>query len=140
MNLSRAAWDNPKRLLTTVCILLLDLIVLLWFAFPLVWMCLSALKTQAGMFTMPPQWIFTPTLSNYENLLDRGVMHFFRNSLVASLGTVIVATSLGTLAGYGLARGRFKFKKNVAWWIITTRMAPIPAVLVPLYAIFRGLG
>jgi multiple sugar transport system permease protein len=123
-----------------VGILALDLIVLFWFAFPILWMFLSALKTQAGMFTMPPRWIFTPTLSNYESLLDRGVMLFFRNSLVTSIGTVVVATSLGTLAGYGLARGRFRHKKTVAWWIITTRMAPIPAVLVPLYAIFRGLG
>jgi multiple sugar transport system permease protein len=136
----RSARSSPKRLLTTVGVLVLDLFVLFWFAFPIVWMFLSALKTQAGMFTMPPQWIFTPTLSNYESLLDRGVMHFFQNSLATSIGTVVVATSLGTLAGYGLARGRFRHKKNVAWWIITTRMAPIPAVLVPLYAIFRGLG
>jgi multiple sugar transport system permease protein len=126
--------------LTNLAILALDGIVLFWFAFPIVWMFLSALKTQAGMFTMPPQWLFQPTLFNYQNLFDRGALLYFRNSMVASLGTVVIATALGTLAGYGLARGRFRYKKNIAWWIITTRMAPIPAVLVPLYAIFRGLG
>ena len=133
-------WRNPRRLLTTAVILLLDLIVLIWFAFPILWMFLSALKTQAGMFTMPPQWIFTPTLANYETMFERGALLYFRNSLLTSLGTVAVATTLGTLAGYGLARGRFRYKKHTAWWIITTRMAPIPAVLVPLYAIFRSLG
>ncbi len=131
---------KPRSLLTNLAILALDGVVLFWFAFPIVWMFLSALKTQAGMFTMPPQWIFRPTLFNYQNLLDRGALLYFRNSMVASLGTVAIATALGTLAGYGLARGRFRHKKNVAWWIITTRMAPIPAVLVPLYAIFRGVG
>jgi multiple sugar transport system permease protein len=131
---------KPRSLLTNLAILALDGVVLFWFAFPIVWMFLSALKTQAGMFTMPPQWVFQPTLFNYQNLLDRGALLYFRNSMIASLGTVAIATALGTLAGYGLARGRFRFKKNVAWWIITTRMAPIPAVLVPLYAIFRGLG
>lgn len=133
-------WKNPRRLLTTAVILILDLIVLIWFAFPILWMFLSALKTQAGMFTMPPQWIFTPTLANYETMFERGALLYFRNSLLTSLGTVAVATTLGTLAGYGLARGQFRYKKNTAWWIITTRMAPIPAVLVPLYAIFRSLG
>lgn len=131
---------NPKRLLTTAIILALDLIVLAWFAFPLLWMFLSALKTQAGMFTMPPRWIFEPTLANFQILLDRGALLYFRNSLVASLGAVVVATTLGSLAGYGLARGRFRHTKDISWWIITTRMAPIPAVLVPLYGIFRGVG
>ena len=140
MNARRLTWRQPRRVLTTAVILILDLVVLVWFAFPIVWMFISAFKTQAGMFTMPPQWIFTPTLFNYENMFERGALHYFRNSLLTSLGTVAVATTLGTLAGYGLARGRFRYKKNTAWWIITTRMAPIPAVLVPLYAIFRSLG
>jgi multiple sugar transport system permease protein len=138
-----ATWPargNPKKWLTTALILALDVLVLLWFAFPILWMFLSALKNQANMFTMPPQLIFEPTLFNFQNLIDRGALLYFRNSLIASLGTVVVATTLGTLAGYGLARGRFRHKKDVAWWIITTRMAPIPAVLVPLYAIFRAAG
>jgi multiple sugar transport system permease protein len=132
--------NSPKRVATTLVILALDLVVLLWFAFPILWMVLSALKTQAGMFTMPPQWLFAPTLLNFENLVNRGALVYFRNSLLTSLGTVLIATSLGTLAGYGLARGRFRHTKDVAWWIITTRMAPIPAVLVPLYVIFRTFG
>jgi multiple sugar transport system permease protein len=138
-----ATWitgGKQRHWLTTLGILVLDLVVLLWFAFPIFWMALSAFKSQAGMFTMPPTFIFTPTLFNYEHLIDRGALLYFRNSLLASLGTVLVATTLGALAGYGLARGRFRFKKDVAWWIITTRMAPIPAVLVPLYVIFRNLG
>jgi len=134
------AGNNPKRVATTLVILALDLVVLLWFAFPILWMVLAALKTQAGMFSMPPQWLFTPTLLNFENLVNRGALVYFRNSLLTSLGTVVIATSLGTLAGYGLARGRFRHTKDVAWWIITTRMAPIPAVLVPLYVIFRTFG
>jgi multiple sugar transport system permease protein len=88
---------------------------------------------------MPPRWIFTPTLFNYVHLVERGALLYFRNSLVASLSTVLVATFLGTLAGYGLARGKFRNKKDLAWWIITTRMAPIVAVLLPLFVIFRTL-
>lgn len=131
---------KPRTRLVTAAILLLDLVVLVWFAFPILWMLVSAFKDQAGMFTMPPPLLFRPTLANYQHLIDRGALLYFRNSLVASLGTVVVSTSLGALAGYGLARGQFRHKQDVAWWIITSRMAPIPAVLVPLYVIFRNLG
>lgn len=133
----RLSW---KKAAGTSVILALDAVVLFWVAFPVFWMFLSAFKQEEGMFSMPPKFIFSPTLFNYQMLLDRGVLVYFRNSLVVSLATVVVATGLGTLAGYGLARAKLKNKKDIAWWIITVRMAPIVTVLIPLYLIFRGLS
>ena len=46
---------------------------------------------------------------------------------------------LGCLAGYGLARGNFRAKKHLAFWIISTRMAPIAAVILPLFIGFTFL-
>jgi len=129
-----------RKVLGTVLVLFLDLIVVVWVLFPIFWMFLSAFKKEEGMFSMPPRLIFVPTLFNYINLIERGAMLYFRNSLIASLSTVIVATVLGTMAGYGLARGEFHRKKQIAWWIITTRMAPIVAVLLPLFQIFKTIG
>lgn len=131
---------NWRKVSGTGIILVLDLVILFWVAFPVFWMFLSAFKQEEGMFSMPPTFIFTPTLFNFENLVDRGVLQYFRNSLIVSLATVVVATGLGTFAGYGLARAKLKNKKDIAWWIITVRMAPIVAVLIPLYLIFRGLA
>ncbi len=130
----------PRKLISTTLVLILDLIVVLWVLFPIYWMFLSAFKQEEGMFSMPPKFFFVPTLFNYVHLIERGVFLYFKNSLVSSLSTVVVATLLGTLAGYGLARGRFRRKQQLAWWIITTRMAPIVAVLLPLFLIFRSLG
>ena len=127
-----------KRINKTV-IILLDILVLFIFDFPILWMFLSALKREEGMFSMPPKLFFVPTLFNYYNLVERGAMLYFKNSLVASLATVFIATLLGIMAGYGLARGNFRSKKNLAWWIISTRMAPMVAVILPLYIIFRNL-
>ena len=127
-----------KRINKTI-IIFLDLLVLVIFVFPILWMFLSALKREEGMFSMPPKLFFTPTLFNFYNLVERGAMAYFKNSLVASLATVFIATFIGILAGYGLARGNFRSKKNLAWWIISTRMAPMVAVILPLYIIFRNL-
>ena len=34
--------------------------------FPVAWLLLSSVKEPPEVFAMPPQWIFTPTLHNYE--------------------------------------------------------------------------
>ena len=34
----------------------------------------------------------------------------------------------------------FRGKQDLFFWIISTRMAPVVAVIVPLYAIFRSVG
>lgn len=129
-----------RKIISTIVVLFLDVVVTVWVLFPIFWMFLSAFKKEEGMFSMPPRFIFVPTLFNYINLVERGAMLYFRNSLISSLSTVIIATVLGTMAGYGLARGGFRQKKQIAWWIITTRMAPIVAVLLPLFQIFKTVG
>ena len=59
------------------------------------------------------------------------------HSLVASLGSAVVSVVFGALCAYSLSRIEFKGKKDFFFWIISTRMAPVVAVMVPLYAIFR---
>ena len=44
------------------------------------------------------------------------------------------------MAAYSLSRTDFKLKNDLFFWIISTRMAPVVAVLVPLFAIFRSLN
>jgi multiple sugar transport system permease protein len=60
------------------------------------------------------------------------------NSLVAAGVSTLIAVALGTVAGYGLARSSFRGKDHVAFWIISTRMAPIAAAVLPLFVIFRA--
>jgi multiple sugar transport system permease protein len=130
---------KTHRRLNRVILLLLAALVLIFFDFPILWMFLAALKREEGMFSMPPKLLFQPTLFNYANLIERGAMLYFKNSILSSLSTVLIASLIGILAGYGLARGKFRGKKNLAWWIISTRMAPMVAVILPLFLIFRTL-
>ena len=44
------------------------------------------------------------------------------------------------MCAYALSRIEFRGKKDLFFWIISTRMAPVVAVMVPLYAIFRSAG
>ena len=61
------------------------------------------------------------------------------NSLVAAGGSAIVSVVLGSMCAYSLSRIDFSGKSDLFFWIISTRMAPVVAVMVPLYWIFREL-
>jgi multiple sugar transport system permease protein len=113
----------------------------LWTMVPIVWMVLSSFRTQAGMLSMPPK-LFVPidTYSyNYMFFGGGGFGHYLLNSVIASTGSTLISLTLGSLGGYALARVNWRRKSDLSFWIISTRMAPIAAVIVPLYMTFRQL-
>jgi multiple sugar transport system permease protein len=117
-------------------------VILLWTVVPLGWMVLSSFKPPDALTTSTPTLAFTPTLEHYGALFSGGnnIGPYIRNSLLAAGISTMIAVVLGCLAGYGLARSRFRGKDHVAFWIISQRMAPIAAVILPLFVIFRFTG
>ena len=117
------------------------IIILLWTLLPVGWMLLSSFKSLTDVLSPTPLVMFKPTLVNYISLVSGGnnVLTYFRSSVLAAGISTIIATTLGCLAGYGLARGNFRAKKHLAFWIISTRMAPIAAVILPLFIGFTFL-
>ena len=117
-------------------------VILLWTVVPLAWMLLSSFKPADELTASPPALMFTPTLEHYDALFSGGndIGPFIRNSVFAAGVSTVIAVVLGCLAGYGLARSRFRGKDHVAFWIIAQRMAPIAAVVLPLFLIFRFTG
>lgn len=117
-------------------------VILLWTVVPLAWMVLSSIKPPGDLTSSTPTLAFAPTLEHYEALFSGGndIGPYVRNSLFAAGISTVIAVVLGCLAGYGLARSRFRGKDHVAFWIISQRMAPIAAVVLPLFVIFRFTG
>jgi multiple sugar transport system permease protein len=115
-------------------------VVLLWTIVPLLWMLLSSLKPAEDLTSTTPKLAFSPTLDHYRDLFSGGnnVGSYIVNSIVAAGASTLIAVTLGTIAGYGLARSSFRGKDHVAFWIISTRMAPIAAAVLPLFVIFRA--
>jgi multiple sugar transport system permease protein len=117
------------------------LVVLLWTLVPVFWMVLSSFKSLPDVLSTTPLLAFEPTLSNYISLVSGGnsLTTYFRSSILAAGISTIIATTLGCFAGYGLARVNMRGKHHLAFWIISTRMAPIAAVILPLYVGFTFL-
>ena len=116
---------------------LLLVLILLPFLFPLAWMLLSSLKTQVQNTAYPPVWVFTPTLNNYrEVFLKNPFFTFTLNSLIVAAGSTGLALVLGLPGAYAVAR--FK-QTGIALAILTARMAPGIAYLIPWFILFTKL-
>ncbi len=140
--------STGSRILSALAVVFLILYVI-WTLLPFVIMIGSSLKDLLQAFTLPAvgDWAgvslffdFTPTFEHYVSLFtEESFGTYLRNSLVASVGSALVAVVLGTSCAYSMSRFEFRGKKDLFFWIISTRMAPVVAVIVPLYSIFRGL-
>lgn len=116
------------------------LIVVLIFFVPLGWVLISSFKTQAEIFSIPPKWIFQPTFANYINVWNSDFRWQMGNSLFVAVFSTAYSIILGSLAAYGFSRFPFKQADFVMFWILSLRMLPVIAVVVPFYLIFRTLG
>ncbi|GHE96285.1 ABC transporter permease [Amycolatopsis deserti] len=116
------------------------IIGLLWTLVPLVWMVASSFKSDVDVTAAEPEFLFQPTLENYRSLFTgaNNLGPYIWHSVLASGISSVLAVAIGALAGYGLAGTRMRAKKHVAFWIISTRMAPIAVVVLPLFLLFRG--
>ncbi|MCG8359869.1 MAG: carbohydrate ABC transporter permease [Kiloniellales bacterium] len=142
-------YRTPLRRLLAVATAAFLVFYLIWTVLPLAIMFVSSFKDLLEAFQIPAvgDWSgislffsFTPTVKHYLNLfVDLNFGQYLANSLVASLGSALVSVVLGSMAAYSLSRIDFRGKKDFFFWIISTRMAPVVAVMVPLYAIFRAV-
>jgi multiple sugar transport system permease protein len=122
--------------------IILGILIGLWSAIPIAWMLITSFKPQQAIRTSDVVLFFTPTMENYRNLFFGGnrVGSFLVNSFLVAIISTLIALALGSLAGYGMAHWRSRHKKDVSFWILSTRMAPIAAVILPLFLMFRLAG
>ncbi|MGE5592091.1 MAG: carbohydrate ABC transporter permease [Betaproteobacteria bacterium] len=121
------------------------ILVLVVVLIPYLWMVSGSFKTsleiQSADISNPnlaPRWIpRTFTLDNYRNV-NRTVriMDYFRNSMIISVGTMLLCLALSILAGYALARFEFKGKGPYVLSLLVTQMFPGILFLIPYFILF----
>lgn len=118
-------------------------VFLILILFPMYWIISTAFKSRPDILSSPPVFFrFTPTLSNFEPLIggQRDFVPTLWNSLVVAIGSTLVTLVLGTTTAYALSRWQFKRNKDLAFYIISTRILPPITVAIPIYMIFRTIG
>lgn len=115
-------------------------LVLAGLYFPIYWLITMSFKTRIDIMTLPPRWLFKPTLANFSWLLHHYTLQSaVVNSVVVALSATFIALALGIPCAFALARFPFPRKQDIEFWIATTRMLPPVAVIIPFYFIWMSL-
>lgn len=116
-------------------------IALILFLTPIYLIASSSVKPSPIMFQRPPAMIFEPTLEHYRDLFAmRPFGKFIMNSLVVAFGSTLFSVFFGSIAAYAISRIKHKRMNDIAFWILSMRMFPPIAVVVPYYIIFQTVG
>lgn len=109
--------------------------------FPLYWIVSMSLKPPREAISLPPDWIFLPTVYNYIQLAqESSFLTAFANSLFMVSASVILVLLIGVPAAYVLSRYDVPKQRDVLVWILSSRMLPPIAVVIPFFVIFRALN
>jgi multiple sugar transport system permease protein len=110
------------------------------FLFPIYWLVTIAFKTPDEIFASPPVWWpGSLQLSNFAVLFRDGDAWTVWNSLVIATVSTAVATVLGTMCAYSIARFRTG-GDNFALWILSNRMVPPIVIVFPVFLLYVQLG
>lgn len=64
----------------------------------------------------------------------------FKNSLIVSIISTVLAVSMGTLTAYGFSRFKVKGEDDWLFFILSTRMLPPVVVAIPMFLMYRVVG
>jgi len=130
-----------KRNNVLYCVIAILLLCIL--LFPLYWMFVTSIKTEKEIFQIPPTfWPEVLNLKSYAAQLESGDFNMFQsfgNSLIISIGAMVIAVILAVPASYGIAKYHFKGRKSVVLVFLVTQMLPVSVLLTPLFIMFKNL-
>lgn len=116
-------------------------VVLSAFLFPIIWTISTSFKHEMDAFAVPPKLIFRPTLENYHRVLTKAnFLTYAGNSLVVGALSTAIAMAIGLPAAYALSRFSFRRRRDLATYVLSTRVAPPILVAFPFFMLFTWIG
>jgi multiple sugar transport system permease protein len=117
-------------------------IMLVMVLFPFYWMTITSFKNEDQMRSLVSMfWPAPAVLENYVQLLTKtDFTVWFRNSAVVAVSSTLLATAIGTIGAYALARLRFLGRAFLSSTVLITYLVPPAILFIPLYAQIRMLG
>jgi multiple sugar transport system permease protein len=114
---------------------------------PGLWIVLSSLRPTVEIMAKPPVWIpnnvsLDAYVAMFSGVGQGGipVLEYFRNSLIISVSSTVIALAVGMAGGYAFARYRFRGKTAIFLGFMLTRTVPGIALSLPLFFVYARLG
>jgi multiple sugar transport system permease protein len=130
---SRAQTAFAYAVLVTLAVLVL---------FPFYWMTITSFKSEDQMRSLVSMFWPRPLVGeNYGQLLSKtDFVAWYGNSATVAIASTLLATAVGTIGAYALARLRFLGRGFLASATLITYLVPPSILFIPLYAQMRNLG
>jgi sorbitol/mannitol transport system permease protein len=116
-------------------------VITLLIVFPLIWLFLTAFKTELQAIAVPPELFFSPTLENFAEVQVRSdYMQFAKNSVITSVLSTILGLAIAAPAAYSMAFFPTKSTRNILMWMLSTKFMPAVGALLPIYVLAQSAG
>jgi multiple sugar transport system permease protein len=115
--------------------------IALVFIFPFVIAVATAFKTEPNATADPLNLIPSPfTTEAFSQLKDQDFLLWVKNSVIVTLSVTFLRVFLDSLAGYALARLRFRGRGAAFATIVAVMAVPGVVLLIPKFLMIRQLG
>jgi multiple sugar transport system permease protein len=109
--------------------------------YPIFFAVNNALKTRSDYLHDRFGLATKPTLDKFVQAWTRSHLdQYFVNSVIATVGAVVLLTVVSSLAGFALATLRFPYRRFLFVVILSSLMIPVQVVLVPYMRTMVGLN
>ena len=115
---------------------------LVFLAFPLAFLLITALKTQQEITnpepTLLPESLY---LDNFSAAIEKtDFWRTARNSAIVATITMVLTILLAFPTAYALARFQTKLRGVATGWILLSQVFPFILIIIPLFIVLRDLG
>ena len=140
-DLSLGRRSRRRRKILSVLQTLLATVFTCIVVFPLYWMLISSLKTEAEMTAaVPTLWPQGFRWENYVAAFTKvPLMRYIGNTIITTIGYMFLQTFFGILAAYSFSRGEYKGRDVLFLLVLGALMIPIQVTFIPVYRVVAKL-
>lgn len=107
-----------------------------WTLFPLLWIVTTSVKTNKELYQEATILPRTFTWQHFDTILNQTrFLTYFKNSLMVSTLTMLIAMLIGVMAAYAISRLNFRGRMFMARTTIVTYLVPGSLLFIPLFQI-----
>jgi len=127
---------KPAHVVGSLVLIAYGLFVLI----PFLWTATIAFKPPEDFVSIPPQILPSEwTFVHFKVLDNLNAWAGLRNSLIVSMASATISVAFGSIAGYAIARYETG-GHNFSFWLISQRLMPPLAILVPTFLLLNIVG
>lgn len=131
---------NVGHVIVRLLFWILIVFILFYTLFPFYWAIVSSLTFDNQLFNTPASyWPSELDWSHYQYVLrNDDFIRALQNSVIVSVGTVVLALLFGSFAAFALGRMQFRGRTAILYIVLSMTMFPSVAVLGSLFLMVRG--